>query len=86
MGLCGSGVLVTDLNGGNCNAATGDFSYGAEGFLFEDGKIGGPVSGMLITGNMRELWGNLLAAGTDPMDGFSRQVPTLAFENVDFSA
>lgn len=86
LGLCGSGVLVTDLNGGNCNAATGDFSYGVEGFLFEDGKITGPVSGMLITGNMRELWGNLLAAGTDPMDGFSRQVPTLAFENVDFSA
>ena len=86
LGLCGSGVLVTDLNGGNCNAATGDFSYGIEGFMFEEGKIAGPVSGMLITGNMRELWGNLLAAGTDPMDGFSRQVPTLAFENVDFSA
>ena len=77
---------MTDLNGGNCNAATGDFSYGIEGFMFEEGKIAGPVSGMLITGNMRELWGNLLAAGTDLMDGFSRQVPTLAFENVDFSA
>ena len=33
--LCGSGILVTDFNGGNCNSATGDFSYGVSGFLFE---------------------------------------------------
>lgn len=84
--LCGSGILVTDFNGGNCNAATGDFSYGVEGFVFKDGKIQGPVAGMLITGNMIELWSNLLISGSDPMDGFSRQVPTVAFSNVEFSA
>ena len=84
--LCGSGILVTDFNGGNCNAATGDFSYGVEGFIFKDGKIQAPVSGMLITGNMIELWSNLLLSGSDPMDGFSRQVPTVAFSNVEFSA
>lgn len=84
--LCGSGILVTDFNGGNCNQATGDFSYGVEGFIFNDGKITAPVSGMLITGNMTELWSSLLAAGADPVDGMSRQVPTLAFKNVDFNA
>ena len=52
LALCGSGILVTDFNGGNCNSATGDFSYGVEGFLFENGKIKSHVSGMLITGNM----------------------------------
>ena len=26
LALCGSGILVTDFNGGNCNSATGDFS------------------------------------------------------------
>lgn len=86
LALCGSGILVTDFNGGNCNSATGDFSYGVEGFLFENGKIKSPVSGMLITGNMKELWSNLLVAASDPMDGFSRQVPTLAFDDVTFSA
>lgn len=86
LALCGSGILVTDFNGGNCNSATGDFSYGAEGFVFENGKIKAPVSGMLITGNMKELWSNLLVAASDPMDGFSRQVPTLAFDDVTFSA
>lgn len=86
LALCGSGILVTDFNGGNCNSATGDFSYGVEGFLFENGGIKAPVSGMLITGNMKELWSNLLVAASDPMDGFSRQVPTLAFDDVTFSA
>lgn len=84
--LCGSGILVTDFNGGNCNSATGDFSYGVSGFLFENGKITSPIDSMLITGNMTDLWSNLLAAGSDPIPGMSRQVPTLAFRDVTFNA
>ena len=84
--LCGSGILVTDFNGGNCNSATGDFSYGVSGFLFENGKITSPIDSMLITGNMTDLWSNLLAAGSDPVPGMSRQVPTLAFRAVTFNA
>lgn len=84
--LCGSGILVTDFNGGNCNSATGDFSYGVSGFLFENGKITLPIDSMLITGNMTDLWSNLLAAGSDPVPGMSRQVPTLAFRDVTFNA
>ena len=84
--LCGSGILVTDFNGGNCNSATGDFSYGVSGFLFENGKITSPIDSILITGNMTDLWSNLLAAGSDPVPGMSRQVPTLAFRDVTFNA
>ena len=84
--LCGSGILVKDFNGGNCNSATGDFSYGVSGFLFEKGKITSPIDSMLITGNMTDLWSNLLAAGSDPVPGMSRQVPTLAFRDVTFNA
>lgn len=84
--LCGSGILVTDFNGGNCNSATGDFSYGVSGFLFENGKITSPIDSMLITGNMTDLWNSLLAAGSDPIPGMSRQVPTLAFRDVTFNA
>lgn len=84
--LCGSGILVTDFNGGNCNSATGDFSYGVSGFIFENGKITSPIDSMLITGNMTDLWSNLLAAGSDPVPGMSRQVPTLAFRDVTFNA
>lgn len=84
--LCGSGILVTDFNGGNCNSATGDFSYGVSGFLFENGKITSPIDSMLITGNMTDLWSSLIAAGSDPVPGMSRQVPTLAFRDVTFNA
>ena len=82
---CGSGILVTDFNGGNSNPVTGDFSYGIEGYLFEDGKIARPVSGMLMTGNFLTLWSRLLAAGDDARPCQSKLVPTLAFAKVDFS-
>ena len=82
---CGSGILVTDFNGGNSNPVTGDFSYGIEGFLFEQGRIVRPVSGMLMTGNFPVLWSNLLAAGDDARTCHSKLIPTLAFSGVDFS-
>ena len=86
MELVGEGILVTGFNGGNSNSATGDFSFGVEGFVFKDGKIVHPVREMLITGNLLTLWGNLLAAGDDVRLCRSRIIPTLAFGNVDFSA
>ncbi len=82
---CRSGILVTDFNGGNCNPATGDFSYGIEGFLFEDGVTVRPVDGMLITGNMKTLWQQFFAAADDARLCLSKLIPTLAFNSVDFS-
>ncbi|MBQ1693597.1 MAG: TldD/PmbA family protein [Bacteroidales bacterium] len=84
--MCGSGILVTGFNGGNSNSSTGDFSYGIEGFAFENGKITHPVREMLITGNFITLWNNLIAAGEDVRGCMSKVIPTLAFSNVDFSA
>ena len=84
--MCGSGILVTGFNGGNSNSSTGDFSYGIEGFAFEDGKILHPVREMLITGNFLTLWNSLTAAGEDARSCMSKLIPTLAFSNVDFSA
>lgn len=83
--LCGDGILVTEFNGGNSNSATGNFSYGIEGFLFKDGKIARPVSGMLVTGNFISLWNGLIACGDDNRSCKSKLIPTLAFSNVDFS-
>ena len=84
--MSGSGILVTGFNGGNCNGATGDFSFGIEGFAFSRGKITHPVREMLITGNILDLWSNLTAAGTDARRCTRWQIPTLAFDNVSFSA
>ena len=86
MEMMGEGILVTGFNGGNCNGATGDFSFGIEGFAFSGGRPAYPVRGMVITGNMMELWNSLAAAGDDPRPGMNKSIPSLAFENVDFSA
>lgn len=82
---CGEGILITDFNGGNCNSATGDFSYGIEGFYFKGGKPVKPVSGMIVTGNFLKLWSRFAAAGDDARPCMSKLIPTLAFEEVDFS-
>lgn len=83
---CGSGILVTGFNGGNCNQATGNFSFGIEGFVFEDGKIKHPFAEALMTGSMLELWNSLRAVGSDPRPHTRWQIPTLAFDNVDINA
>ncbi len=80
------GILVTGFNGGNSNPATGNFSYGIEGFLIKDGKRVHPVREMLITGDFLTLWSHLIAAAQDARPCISKLVPTLAFTDVDFSA
>lgn len=79
------GILVTGFNGGNCNSSSGDFSYGIEGFLIENGKLVRPVSEMNVTGNMITLWASLSAVGNDPRLASSWRIPSLVFEGVDFS-
>ncbi|MDR0895197.1 MAG: TldD/PmbA family protein [Prevotellaceae bacterium] len=79
------GILVTGLNGGNSNSTTGDFSYGIEGLLIEQGKLTQPVNEMNITGNLLTLWRSLVDVGNDPRPGRSWMIPSLVFDNVDFS-
>ena len=81
----GEGILVTGFNGGNSSAATGNFSYGIEGFRFENGKIVHPVREMLITGNFIDLWNHLLVTADDARCAMSKIIPTLAFGEVSIS-
>ncbi|MDR2810970.1 MAG: TldD/PmbA family protein [Tannerellaceae bacterium] len=79
------GILVSGFNGGNCNSSTGDFSYGVEGFLIENGKLTQPISEMNITGNMLTLWNQLAETGKDIRNSSSWKIPSLLFDDVDFS-
>lgn len=79
------GIFVTGFNGGNSNSTTGDFSYGVEGFLIENGKLTQPISEMNVTGNMLTLWNNLSEVGNDPRSFSSWRIPSLLFDGVDFS-
>ena len=82
----GDCIYVTGFNGGNSNSATGNFSYGIEGFLVRGGKIVFPLREALMTGDFLTLWGGLFAAAEDARPCMSKLIPTLAFRNVDVSA
>lgn len=81
----GTGVLVTGWLGGNSDATTGDFSLGVQGHLIENGQVGAPVGEMNITGNLLDLFGQLVAVGNDPWRYSGTLTPTLVFEGVSFS-
>ena len=61
----GSGLLVTELMGQGVNGVTGDYSRGASGFWVEDGAIAYPVHEITIAGNLRDIYRNIVAVGSD---------------------
>ena len=79
------GIWVTGFNGGNSNSTTGDFSFGIEGFLIENGKPAKPINEMNITGNLLTLWKNVLEVGNDPRLTSSWRIPSILFDKVSFS-
>jgi PmbA protein len=85
MASLGKGVLITGFNGGNHNPITGDFSYGIEGFWFENGKKQFPIHEMNVTGNYLDLWNRLAAVGNDPLTLFSMQLPSVSFEGLSLT-
>jgi PmbA protein len=79
------GIWVTGFNGGNSNSTTGDFSFGIEGFLIENGKAVKPVNEMNITGNLPTLWSHVLEVGNDPRINSGWRIPCVLFDKVVFS-
>ena len=61
----GNGLLVTELMGQGVNTVTGDYSRGASGFWVENGEIQFPVSEVTIAGNLKDIYGNIVALGND---------------------
>jgi PmbA protein len=61
----GRGLVVTELMGQGVNGVTGDYSRGAAGFWVEGGALSFPVSEITIAGNLRDMFGNLVAVGRD---------------------
>lgn len=60
------GVLITDLMGVHtANPVTGDFSLGASGILIEKGKLGRPIKGFAVAGNVLELFRKITDISSD---------------------
>jgi PmbA protein len=60
-----SGLLVTELIGFGVNNVTGDYSRGAAGFWVENGEIQFPVEEITIAGNLKNIFRNFVAVGSD---------------------
>ncbi|MBV8782607.1 MAG: metalloprotease PmbA [Gammaproteobacteria bacterium] len=61
----GTGLLVTELMGQGVNGVTGDYSRGASGFWVEDGALAYPVQEITIAGNLRDMYRDIVALGSD---------------------
>jgi PmbA protein len=61
----GTGLLVTELMGQGVNGVTGDYSRGASGFWVENGAIAYPVHEITIAGNLKDMYRNIAAIGSD---------------------
>jgi PmbA protein len=61
----GRGLFVTEQLGQGVNPVTGDFSRGAAGFWVEGGEIAYPVEEITIAGNLRDMYRDIVAIGSD---------------------
>jgi PmbA protein len=61
----GTGLLVTELMGQGVNGVTGDYSRGASGYWVENGVSAFPVHEITIAGNLKDMYRNIAAIGSD---------------------
>lgn len=59
------GLIVTELMGQGVNGVTGDYSRGAAGFWVENGAIAYPVHEITIAGNLKDMYREIVAVGSD---------------------
>ncbi len=76
------GLLVTELLGQGINAVTGDYSRGAAGFWVEHGEIRYPVQEITIAGNLKDMFRNIVAAGSDVLVQGSRQCGSILVDGM----
>ncbi len=78
----GRGVLVTELLGQGVNQVTGDYSRGAAGFWVEHGEIQFPVQEITIAGNLKDMYRNIVAVGSDVLVQGSKQCGSILVEGM----
>jgi PmbA protein len=61
----GEGLLLTEVMGQGVNNVTGDYSRGAAGFWVENGAIAYPVDEITVAGNLRQMYQDIEAVGSD---------------------
>ena len=78
----GTGLLVTELMGQGVNYVTGDYSRGASGFWVENGVIQYPVEEITIAGNLKTMFQQIVAIGSDEILRGSKTMGSVLIENM----
>lgn len=80
-----NGLLVTELLGSGVNIVNGDYSRGAAGLWIENGEIAWPVHEITIAGNLRRMFAQVEAVGSDLEFRGSLACPTLLIGEMTIS-
>jgi PmbA protein len=78
----GRGLLVTELMGQGTNYVTGDYSRGASGYWVENGEIQYPVEEITIAGNMKDMFRQIVAVGSDVLMRGNKQTGSILIESM----
>ncbi len=82
MEAAGTGLLVTSLMGQGVTLTTGDYSRGATGIWFENGKPAYPVHECTIAGNLAAMYRGIRAIGNDSEPRSSIEVGSIWIDNM----
>lgn len=78
----GTGLLVTDLMGQGVNYVNGDYSRGAFGYWVENGVIAYPVEEITIAGNLKDMFAQIVAIGSDTIVRGTKQTGSVLIERM----
>lgn len=78
----GTGLLVTELMGQGVNYITSDYSRGATGFWVENGVIAYPVEEITIAGNLRDMFRQIVAVGSDTLVRGNKESGSILIETM----
>jgi len=77
-----TGLLVTELMGQGVNYVTGDYSRGASGYWVEKGVIQYPVEEITIAGNMKDIFRQIVAIGSDTLIRGTKKTGSILIESM----
>ena len=77
-----TGLFVTELMGNGVNYVTGDYSRGAAGFWVQGGKIQFPVEEITISGNLCQMFKNIVGIGSDVFIRGNKQTGSILIEEM----
>ena len=85
----GKYLMLTDLTGmhSGANAISGDFSFGASGFLYEDGQLRQPVRGVTVAANFYDMLNKIALIGDKQFWNWEKSalMPHLRFTDLAIS-